>query len=247
MLLEAPLKVAVYEDLAEDSDLLLQYISQSGIATKCKAFSSEEELLTSFTSEEYDLIFLDIYMGEIQQGVNVAAKIREMDTRVTMAFTTSSKEHALESYRLKAYAYLEKPVCPEDVHEVLEQALNKRRNVPTVKLLIEGTYQDIPLDSILYFEHQNHAVMVNTLNETLRTSQTVKLKDIEVMLPDTFLRCHHSYIANLRYVREMNKEFKIFIMKNGDKVYIRRQDIKKAARAYEDYLLNTTRGTKYEA
>ena len=245
--MEAPLKVAIYEDMAEDSDLLLQYISQSEIATECEAFSSEEKLLTSFTTEGYDLIFLDIYMGEIQQGVNVAAKIREMDTRITMAFTTSSKEHALESYRLKAYAYLEKPVCPEDVHEVLEHALNKRRNTPTVKLLIEGTYRDIPLDSILYFENQNHAVMVNTLNDTLRTSQTIKLNDIEAMLPDTFIRCHHSYIANLRYVREMNRELKIFIMKNGDKVYIRRQDIKKSVRAYEDYLLNTARETKYEA
>jgi DNA-binding LytR/AlgR family response regulator len=153
----------------------------------------------------------------------------------------------LESYRLKACAYLEKPVCLTEVREVLEQALNKRRNAPAVKLLIEGEHRDIPLDSILYFEQKNQAVLVNTLTETLRTSQTVKLKDIEALLPEGFFRCHHSYIANLRYVKGLDQELRIFLMQNGDKVYIRRQDMKKAERAYEDSLFHRARGAKDEA
>jgi DNA-binding LytR/AlgR family response regulator len=240
--LETPLKVAVCEDLDEDAGLLIACISQSGIPARSEVFSSGEALLENFSAGRYDLVFLDIYIDGIQQGIDVAGKIRSADSRATLAFTTSSKEHALESYRLKACAYLEKPLRPEDVREVLEQAVIKRKISPSVKLLMEGVYREIPLNVILYFEQRNHAVQVNTLTEALRTSQTVKLKDIEPMLPDTFLRCHHSYIANLCYVAGLDRKLRLFIMKNGDKVYIRRQDMKKAADAYEAYLFAAARG-----
>lgn len=240
--METPLRIAVCEDMPKDADLLLRCISESGIPAECNAFSTGEELAKAFLPGQYDLIFLDIYMDEVQQGITAATKIRETDTTVTLAFTTTSKEHALESYRLKACAYLEKPVRLADVREVLEQAKNKRENAPAIRLLIEGTYREIPLDSILYFEQKNHAVSVNTLTETLRTSQTVKLGDIEPQLPENFFRCHHSYIVNLRYVRELDQELRIFKMQNGDTVYIRRPSLGKAVKAYQSLLFSAARG-----
>ncbi|HBS60943.1 MAG TPA: hypothetical protein DEA44_16980 [Firmicutes bacterium] len=240
--LETPLKVAVCEDLAEDAALLLQCIYQSGIPADCAPFSSGEELLAAFSPGRYDLIFMDIYMPGMR-GVEAAAVIRREDDTVTLAFTTTSPDHTLESYRLGALKYLEKPVTVKDVRETLELARMKRRSAAYISLLISGEKREIPLDGIFYFEQQNHSVAVNTAAGVLRTSQTVKLNAIEPLLPDTFLRCHHSYIANLRYVRGVDQELKTFTMKNGDKVYIRRQDIKKAAKAYEDYLFRTARGS----
>ena len=239
--METPLKIAVCEDMPEDADLLLRYISESGIPAECNAFSTGEALAAAFLPGQYDLIFLDIYMNNVQQGITAAAKIRETDTAVTLAFTTSSKEHALESYRLKACAYLEKPVRSTDVQGVLKQALSKRKNAPAIQLLIEGAYRKITLDSILYFEQKSHAVWVNTLTETLRTSQTVKLGDIEPQLPEGFFRCHHSYIVNLRYVRQLDQELRIFQMQNGDTVYIRRPSLGKAVKAYEALLFAAAR------
>lgn len=240
--METPLRIAVCEDIPEEADWLLRCILEGGIPAECKAFSTGEALAAAFLPGQYDLIFLDIYMDEVQQGITAATKIREMDTTVTLAFTTTSKEHALESYRLKACAYLEKPVRPADVREVLEQAINKRKNAPAIRLLIEGAYRELPLDSILYFEQKNHAVWVNTRTETLRTSQTVKLGDIEPQLPEGFFRCHHSYIVNLRYVRQLDQELRIFQMQNGDTVYIRRPSLGKAVKAYESLLFSAARG-----
>ena len=83
---------------------------------------------------------------------------------------------------------------------------------------------------------------MNTLTETLRTSQTVKLGDIEPQLPESFFRCHHSYIANLRYVCGVDQELKVFEMQNGDKVYIRHPSLGKSVKAYEEYLFRRARG-----
>lgn len=238
---EAPLHIALCEDTQSDRELLERQLAESGFAVEYESFSSGEELLLAFLPGKYDVIFLDIYMDGIK-GVEAAAKIRKTDRTVTLVFTTTSTEHTLESYRLKASSYLEKPVKSEDVREVLELVLAKRDSTAYVSLLIEGVNRKLPLESILYFEHKGHAVFIRTHAETLRTSQTVKLKDIEPLLPNCFFRCHHSYIANLRYVRSVDQELKVFEMQNGDKVHIRHSSFSKSVKAYEEYLFSRARG-----
>lgn len=240
--MDRPLHIAVCEDNATDAARLLDCIGQSGGAwNKPAVFRSGEALLRAFAPGRYDLIFLDIYM-EGMRGIDAAAKIREADPTVTLAFTTTSTEHTLESYRLKALGYLEKPVSARDVRELLTLAENRRESAPAITLLIEGEYRRLLLDGILYFELKNHAVTVNTLTGALRASQTVKLSQIEKVLPpDAFLRCHHSYIANLRYVCEVDRALKTFAMQNGDRVYIRHASLGKAVKAYEDYLFRAVR------
>jgi two-component system LytT family response regulator len=244
--LETPIRIAVCEDMPEDATRLLRYISESGIPTNCQYFSSCEALIADFVPGRYDLIFLDIYMGNVQQGIDAAAKIRETDAMVTLAFTTSSEEHALEGYRLKAIAYLEKPVNSTDVREVIEHAVTRRKNAPAVRLLVGGKDQKVPLQTILYFEHKDRSVFVNTLSDVIRTSQTMSLKDIQPQLPVGFIRCHQSYIANLRYVKELDRDLRLFRMQNGDPVYIRRSSLGKAIKAYERQLFVTAREGIYE-
>jgi DNA-binding LytR/AlgR family response regulator len=239
--MNTPLKIAVCEDCPADTERLLSHIAQSGIAAEWEAFSSGEALTEAFRPGKYDLIFLDIYLGGMR-GVDAAAEIRKADRTVTLVFTTTSTEHTLESYRMKAAGYLEKPVQPEDVRETLELALAKRNTAAYITLLSEGTYRKIPVDSILFFEQQNHAVMIHTGAETLRASQTVKLSHIEPLLPEHFFRCHHSYIVNLSYIREADRELKVFIMQDGSRVHIRHQSLKKAVQAYENCLFAAVRG-----
>lgn len=127
--------IAICEDTPADAQLLLSYISDSGIAGRCESFSSGEALLEAFRPGKYDLIFLDIYMGGMK-GVDAAAEIRKADRTVTLAFTTTSTEHTLESYRLKAAGYLEKPVKREDVREMLSLVLAKRSSAAYISLLV---------------------------------------------------------------------------------------------------------------
>jgi len=178
--------------------------------------------LQAFAAGKYDLIFIDIYMSGIS-GVNVAERIRDADKNVTLAFTTSSLNHTLESYRLGALKYLEKPVKKQDVLEVLELSAMKKKSRACVTLLVSGKYKDIPMDEIIYFEHRNHAVIIHTISGELRTSQSVKLDTVDAKIPSPpFLRCHYSFIINLNYVQSRDKEYPDFIMANGVRVPIAR-------------------------
>ncbi len=244
--METPLRIAVCEDIPDDREQLLRYVSDSGIPFECRVFSACEDLLLDFSTGLYDIIFLDIYIGNVQQGVNVASRIRELDTMVTLVFTTFSKGHALEGYRLKVFAYLEKPMQPQDVRDTMTYALNKRKNAPVIKLRIDGQSQKVILDHVLYFEQKDKTVYLNTLSGTVKTSQTVKLRDIEPLLPEHFFRCHQSYIVNLNYVTKLNQELRTFCMQNGDAVYIRRQSLGKATKAFERLIFEMPREDNYE-
>lgn len=235
------LRIAICEDNPADMELLFSCITESNMNIHPDRFFSGEDLLTEFLPGKYDVIFLDIYMSGMC-GIDTAAKIRKTDRNVTLAFTTTSTEHTLESYRLKAASYLEKPVRQEDVREILSHALVKRNTVANITLLVKGKNRSLPVDGIIYFELKNHAVQIFTHTETLRVSQSVKLDHIEPMLPGYYFRCHHSYIVNLRCVKDIDRELAVFIMSNNNRVHIRRRDINNALKVYESFLFAAARG-----
>lgn len=233
------LHIAVCEDNRQDREHLLELTRGR---TQCESFESGEALLASFYGGKYDLVFLDIYMGGMK-GVDAAKAIREQDADVVLCFTTTSLDHTLESYRLGALKYIEKPVRSEDVSDALRLAELKRRDRQSITLLIGGERTEIALNSVLYFENRNHAVEVHTTSGVLKTSQTVRLDDVEQLLPTNgeFLRCHHSFIVNLRHVVRVDRDF---IMKNGERAYIRGGSEKKCADILKGYLLDRLGGDR---
>lgn len=239
--MDNPLQIAIVEDADADALRLLELIKQSGFLCECERFSSGEEFLRSFNAGRYELIFMDIYMTGMR-GIETVSALRETDDEVVLAFTTTSLDHALESYRLGVLKYLEKPVSMSGVKEALTLALLKRKPSACINVLSGGKRLDIPLDSIHYFEQRNHVVEVHTSSGILKTSQTVRLSDIVKQLPSPpFVRCHHSFIVNLRYVRWVDTDFKCFVMKNGERTHIRHNLLNKMKDAHEDYLFSVTR------
>lgn len=239
--MENPLRIAICEDVDADAALLRDCIDRSGIPAEWERFESGEALLRGFHAGQYDLVFMDIYMSGMR-GVEAAEAIRGMDRHVVLAFTTTSPDHALESYRLGALKYLEKPVSPQGVRETLELVLMKQKARAKITLLIGGRQTGIPLDTILYFEQQNHVVEVHTTGGVLQTSQTVRMDGIEAALPSPpFVRSHHSFIVNLRYVQSVDSDFSDFIMSSGKRARIRRGCLKKMKEARESYLYALTR------
>ncbi|MCC8027911.1 MAG: LytTR family DNA-binding domain-containing protein [Clostridium sp.] len=233
--MNTPLKIAICEDCSEDTQRLIDCILRSGIPAAWDQFESGEALLAAFHPGKYDLMLLDIYMNGME-GVELAGIIRSQDESVVLAFTTSSEEHTLESYRLGALKYLVKPVEARAVGESMLLADMARRHRHNLSLMSGGRWIELPLDTILYLEAQNHTVLVHTFSGILRASQSERLAEIELRLPcPPFLRCHYSYIVNLRYVQSADQDF---VMRNGDRVYIRQKELKKHTNAYKSWLLD---------
>lgn len=234
--MQEPLSIALCEDSPEDAAAMRAYIDQSGYPALTECFASGEAFLKGFEKGRYHLIFLDIFMGGIS-GVATAEAIRAKDSRVALVFTTASRDFTLESYRLNALLYLEKPARVEGVLYALELAwaLRERREVCTV--YAKRKRMEIALCSIHYIEVIDHTCIIHLEDGTVETD--MRMDDFaRILPPGRFLRCHRCYIVNLDHVAGVERDF---IMKNGEIVYIRGKDIKKMGDAYKRYLVNKAR------
>jgi DNA-binding LytR/AlgR family response regulator len=234
-----PLRVAVCEDTDAEARILLAYIEKSGMRVAVTRFSSGESFLETFAKDSYDLIFLDVYMGELT-GVKTAERIRALDTAVVIVFTTTSDDFTREGYRLNAYKYMLKPIYQEDVVDALELAVVKRDRAreASLDILSESKPISIPFSAIEYVESKNGKSYV-VVEDGTEIATATSLDTLEKLLPPPrFLRTHRSYIVNLDHVDDIDEDF---IMDNGALVYIRVKDHARIKHAYDDYLFTDVR------
>ena len=236
-----PLNLAVCDDLPEERRKLLALLEQAPIATNCTQFGSSEELLEAFRPGKFDLLLMDIYMDGMT-GVEVVQKIREMDEAIPIAFTTTSTEHTLESYRLSVLKYLEKPVRQKDINDLLHLVKLQRDSAPRLAIRQNGAAQRLLLSELLYLEQKGHHVMLSRKDGSVLQLYG-KLSDLLPQLEGQPFFCpHKSYCVNLAFVRGINEEYQSYEMADGKKVPISRSNRTKAKRAYEDFLFARTRG-----
>lgn len=234
------LRIALCEDNPEEQLHLLRIIENYQIPTTVTVFCNGEELLADYQVREFDVIFMDIYMGGMS-GVKTVEAIREIDKNVSVAFTTSSTDYTLASYRLGAIKYIEKPVGDRSVFELLDLAWLKKKNEPQLILKIKGRLTSIPFDRILYTEQKSHTLFVYlTGGEIVQVNE--KLNDIEKQFDkEYFFRSHKSYLVNLAYVKKVNTDLMVFTMIEGENVYIRRDSLSIAKKTFEAYLFKMAR------
>lgn len=235
-----PLRVALCEDVPKDRQTLLTLLQSIPIRTECVVFSSGEALLEVYRPFLFDLLLLDIYMGSLT-GIETAAKIRETDEEVPIAFVTTSQDFTRESYRLSALSYLEKPVSQKKLTEILELARMKKENRPALVLHRSGAEEKIPLSEILFLEQRARRLLVHLRGGEERAFYE-KLSAVEPQLEGKpFFVSHKSYCVNLSLVRRIDSELRCFEMTDGSNVPIRRESMSRAKRAYEDFLFSRAR------
>ena len=235
-----PLRVAVCEDQAAEREALLKLLADSGVDNVPTVFESGEALLAAFAPHAFDLLLMDIYMGGIT-GVETVERVRRMDKSVPVAFITTSTDYAMESYRLSALMYLEKPMQGAKVREMLELARMKRDSGPALAVCRRGETEKLLLADILFLEQQGRQVLVY-----LRDGQTVPVYEkLSSLLPQLegqpFFQTHKSYCVHLDFVQYIDMDMRCFVMANGNNVPIRREWLGRAKRAWEERLFARTR------
>lgn len=232
--------VALCEDKDEDQEKLTALIQASGFPVQLSSYLSGDSFLKEYKAEMFDLILMDIYMEGIS-GVEAVEQIRKTEKDVPVAFITTSKDFALEGYRLDVAKYMEKPVSLSDIENILKLAAAKKEQQPGITVLSCGKPVLVPVRRLLYAEQNGHYLIFHLLRDkTLRVKG--KLDDLTPQLSDfPFYRCHKSYLVNLSFVIGIDRELMVFHMREGNDVYIRRENLKKSKDAWENWLFTAAR------
>ena len=162
------------------------------------SYSTAEQFLFSWLDEAaFDLIFLDIQMGEMS-GIELAKNIRKYDKDVQLVFVTSFSQYVLEGYDVNALHYLVKPLSNTKLIPILDKAHVVWRSLRKDALIVsndESGKTKLLFGSILYISMTDHTAKINTDNAVYELRKTAA--EFEALLPSYFMRCHRSYIVNL--------------------------------------------------
>ena len=214
------ISILICDDLPEEranlSRMLRAYESAHGPELDLETAADGSEMLALWKPNRWDLIFLDIYMPQID-GVEAARRLRKVDSRCEIVFATTSREHGMEGYELHAMDYLTKPFAQQDVDSVMDWFL-QQRDEKHRELLVrtqEGE-ETVRAQEIRYIESRGHTCVIHTPDR--RISVRGSIDELAADLDSAFFRCHKSFLLNFAHVAEI--ENNAFRMDSGESVPI---------------------------
>lgn len=224
------LQIAICEDDQTDqkqlADSLRVILDSYGINYQFQYFFSGEALLAS--DIDFQLIFMDIAM-EGKNGIETGRQIYSKNPSVKIIYQTNFGNYCQEAVNtVHAFAFLEKPVSEELVHEQIDEFLKQNQReefclefhkVSFMEngILVEKPIVQIPVNTIYYFEvlKSKKKIKIVTEHECYEYPDTMKHLEARLQSFDFAISCR-GILVNLRNVAKI-KDYKVFI-KNGETV-----------------------------
>lgn len=173
------------------------------------------EAFNEISSNQIDLIFLDINMPEIS-GLSFAKSINK---NIKIIFTTAYREYAVDGFNLQAVDYLLKPISFERLLQAINKYLGENIFVNTAStseivqeksdiLFVRSDRKMVKINfsEIKYIESFSDYIKFHLNDKILVTRETIS--SIEAKLPKTdFLRIHRSYLVSISKIASFTNEF----------------------------------------
>jgi two-component system, LytTR family, response regulator len=192
-------------------------------ATQVGEAADGVEALAEVARLSPQVVFLDVQIPELS-GVQVASRLRSLQTAPSVVFTTAYDSHAITAFELGAVDYLLKPFGTRRFLEALERArlmseakaggaaleravaaLGSGGPVSRERVFVRSGNEvlPLPLDELERVEAQDDYAMIHAAGR--RHLVTLRLSTLEERLPNPpFLRVHRSHIVNLDHVERIS-------------------------------------------
>ncbi len=199
-------RIAICDDRQEDREYVRQltarWAQQRGNQVEMTEFCSAEQFLFSCPQPDFDLLLLDIEMGEMD-GVSLAKQVRRTNELMQIVFITGYSDYITEGYEVAALHYLMKPVKEEKLFVVLDRAVERlHKNTKVLTLETAEEMVRVPLYQVSALEVQRNYVTVHA-----RQDYTVKksLSELMEQLDERFFRVGRSAVVNLNDISRVTR------------------------------------------
>ncbi len=231
------------ENTPEDyylEELLNRYFKFKSQTFELFIFKNAKSLVDEIEDGLYfDLVFLDVYIEGVL-GIDVARKLREIGFENGIAFLASTADFAVAGYDVRAVGYLLRPFGYDKVKSVMDRLADKCYFSMYQIKQRKSTFR-ISYDDITFVESNNSKCTLHTSSGSEYIIYK-HLSEIEAELSDMrFLRCHRSYLVNMNYISQVDKQF---LLRGGEVVLIRQKSLKEMRERYLEYTEKTTNKPK---
>ena len=205
-------------------------------------FSEPAELLQAvWEGADFDIFILDIVMPDLN-GIQLGQAIREQGVESKIIYLTSSEEYALDSFRVRAFDYILKPIARDVFYKVMDEAINSihiKKDKGVIIKTKEGNAR-LSFDSILYIELSNRSLIYHLADgkavesTTLRTSFSDAVA--ELLADGRFAQCGVSTVVNLHHITSVENEGAVF--KGNERVFLNKKLCRDLRGAWNNYWIS---------
>ena len=178
------------------------------------AYLSGEELLRLIDVKDFpSILFIDVEMPGLN-GIQTARELRKLSEQVLIIYVTSYETYTLESFEVRPFRYLLKPIDIKKFARAFYDAIEYINNSNSYVFFKKGK-DHIQIDSssiISIFSESGRKLRVKTNNELDDEVFYGKIKNIEKELnPLSFVKINSGTIINLKRVKILNAHEVIMI------------------------------------
>lgn len=191
-------------------------------------FTSGEELLAF--DGDIDLLLLDIEMSELN-GIDVKEILIESKKDIKIIYISSHTELMQDAFGKNVYSFIAKPIIKDKLFKLLKKVFNDFEE----DFIIETDNKAAPFikgSSLVFIKAEDKYTRLQTQNNTYLVRKNMNEWE-QILKGHHFYRIHRSYIVNLAFVKNINKEIQL---QNDISVRISRNNIKEFQEVYYNYI-----------
>lgn len=160
------------------------------------------DVINYIENNKVNVLILDINLKSETNGCDIANIVRQKNKDVYIIFTTGHLEYALLAYKYKTFDYLPKPIVEEKLEETILRLIDDINRSPTKFIRLNNNKTIINQDEVNYIKKDGMKLVFCTNTRNYETYSS--FSKIENCLPENFVRCHKSFIANINNISDVN-------------------------------------------
>lgn len=203
------------------------------IKIEADTFSSSSEFLSAYTSQNYDALFLDIDMPDMN-GFALAEHLRHVGDLVPIVYITARDDLIIQAFRYKALGFVRKQFIENELPYALSTIMNEIHKYDDTIEVTEtrsqgGRIYNISVNEIMYIENDRHNVTIHMTDKRKITVRSSLSYFAEHESFKHFVAISTGIIVNLSLI-ELTEDAVCF--PNGETLYISRRKIPSVRTAY---------------
>ncbi|MDO4620890.1 MAG: LytTR family DNA-binding domain-containing protein [Lachnospiraceae bacterium] len=183
---------------------LQEYAMRHSLTFSITLYSEGRKLINSFAHAglKADLIFLDIKMKDMD-GISVAEELRKMNVESEIIFLSGYKEYVFDSFRVRTFRYLLKPLKEQELWEAMDALLRNYNEEDRLEYDFMDEHYSIRYKDIVYIEGMRGKIWIHCGKDVYRWRGALSnLHD--VMKDKGFFLIHRSYLINMSKIVRYN-------------------------------------------
>ncbi len=161
-----------------------------------------QEIVDYADSNKIDVLLLDINLNSGMSGLDIANEVRKKNKNIYIIFLTAHLEYAMVAYKYKTFDFLAKPVTFPRLEETISRLFEDIHGLPKTYIKIDNKNTVISENSIEYIKRDGMKLVFHSKNKDYEAYSS--FNKIQNNLPDNFVRCHKSFIANINLIKDVD-------------------------------------------